>query len=113
MDEEFLINREKLDHRNPERAVLKAPEGLTEETVRLISSDKNEPEWMLQKRLQSFKFFKERLMPAWGPSLEKLDLSKITYYIRPDEKGNATRWEDVPDDIKNTFEKLGIPEVER
>ncbi|MBI2499750.1 Fe-S cluster assembly protein SufB [Candidatus Woesearchaeota archaeon] len=111
--EQFVINREILDHKNPERAVLKAPIGLTEETVRLISKDKNEPEWLLQKRLQSFKFFKEMPLPNWGPSLNKLNLDKIVYYIKPDERGGARNWDDVPEDIKTTFEKLGIPEVER
>ena len=100
MKEEFLMNRDKLDHRNPERAVLKAPEGLTEETVRLISKDKNEPEWMLQKRLQAYKHFIERPMPNWGPSLEKLNLDKITYYIKPNEQGYARSWEEVPEGIK-------------
>jgi len=111
--ETFEISREALDHKVPERAVLRSGEGIREDVVRLIAKDKNEPDWMLQKRLQSLKFFFEKPMPNFGPSLEKLDLNKIIYYIKTDERGNADNWADVPDDIKETFDKLGIPEMEQ
>jgi len=91
----------------------KTDEGLTEETVRQISKYKDEPEWMLKMRLSSFKIFKEKQLPKWGPDLSGLDLNKISYFIIPDAKSNANKWEDVPDEIKQTFEKLGIPEAER
>lgn len=89
-----------------------AKPGLTEEVVREISRQKNEPEWMLEKRLKAFELFKKAKTPTWGPDLSELDLEKIVYYIRPDARESKT-WEDVPDEIRDTFEKLGIPEAER
>ncbi len=86
--------------------------GMTEEVVRLISKTKNEPEWMLQKRLKAFSLFQKTTIPNWGPDLSKLDLNKIIYFVDP----NATEsdsWDDVPDEIKKTFDKLGIPEAEK
>jgi Fe-S cluster assembly protein SufB len=87
--------------------------GLTEKTIRQISKYKKEPEWMLSMRLKSFKIFNEKKMPIWGPDLSKLDLDKISYFVIPDAKSNVNKWEDVPEEIKKTFEKLGIPEAER
>ncbi|MBI4159366.1 Fe-S cluster assembly protein SufB [Candidatus Woesearchaeota archaeon] len=107
------INREMYDHMNPERAVLKSKKGIDEDVVRLISEDKKEPEWMLQKRLQALKIFQQTKTPTWGPDLSKLDLNEITYYTKVDERSHANSWDEVPEDIKRTFEKLGIPEVER
>src|SRR3989344_94892 len=86
---------------------------LNEETVKLISTSKNEPEWMLQKRLHALKVYRQLDFPKWGPSLDKLDMNKIIYYSVPEAEPNAKRWEDVPEEIKNTFERLGIPEAER
>ncbi|MEK6903094.1 MAG: Fe-S cluster assembly protein SufB, partial [Nanoarchaeota archaeon] len=86
--------------------------GLTEELVRFISKDKNEPEWMLQKRLQGLKLFQATKIPTWGPDLSKLNLDNITYYVKPGMK-EATKWEDVPEEIRRTAEKLGIPEAEK
>lgn len=100
------------DEANKEDLLLKAPEGLTEEVVRMISKDKNEPKWMLEKRLRAFKIFESKPMPNWGPSLKNLDLDKIHFYMKPNAK-NSTTWDDVPDDIKETFDKLGIPQAER
>lgn len=105
-------NRQIYDLANEEKLIFKAQEGLTQETVRNISKDKNEPEWVLKKRLEALEIFNDKPMPKWGPDLSDLDLTKIHYYIKPDAK-NSTAWEDVPEDIKNTFEKLGIPEAER
>jgi Fe-S cluster assembly protein SufB len=98
--------------RNPENLKFKSPEGLTEELVRRISKDKNEPEWMLQRRLKSLEIFNSKPIPAWGPSLKDLNLDKIHYYLRPNAK-NSKSWKEVPKDIYGTFEKLGIPEAER
>ncbi len=107
------INPKIYEKSNPENLKYRADPGLTEELVRLISQDKNEPEWMLQKRLKSLEIYDSKPIPTWGPNLSKLDLSKISLYIRPNAKRNSRKWEDVPSDIKNTFEKLGIPEAER
>ena len=86
--------------------------GLSEELVREISRLKNEPKWMLEKRLEALRIFNSKPMPTWGPDLSKLDFSKIRYFVRPTDK-KAKKWEDVPPEIKRTFEKLGIPEAER
>lgn len=87
--------------------------GLTEETVRRISERKKEPQWMLDLRLRSLKAFTEKPMPEWGADLRDLDIDEIIHYIEPDAKRMAQSWDDVPDDIKVTFERLGIPEAER
>jgi Fe-S cluster assembly protein SufB len=102
-----------LDIANNVKSKFKADEGLSVDTIRQISKYKKEPAWMLEKRLQSFKIFQEKMMPTWGPDISKLELNKIKYFVVPDAKSNATKWEDVPDEIKDTFEKLGIPEAER
>jgi Fe-S cluster assembly protein SufB len=86
--------------------------GLTEEVVREISASKNEPDWMLELRLKAFALFKRTAMPSWGPSLDGLDLEQITYFVRPDAEESQS-WATVPDKIRETFEKLGIPEAER
>ena len=86
--------------------------GLTEATVREISETKDEPAWMLEYRLRAFKHFEARALPMWGGDLTKLDFSKIVYYRKPSEREEKS-WDDVPDQIKKTFERLGIPEAER
>ena len=86
--------------------------GLTEATVREISETKDEPAWMLEYRLRAYKHFEARAMPMWGGDLTKLDFSKIVYYRKPSEREEKS-WEDVPDQFKKTFERLGIPEAER
>ncbi|HIH52205.1 Fe-S cluster assembly protein SufB [Candidatus Pacearchaeota archaeon] len=98
---------------NKEDLKFKSPEGLTEELVIQISKDKKEPEWMLKKRLECFKIFKEKKLPAWGPDLTNLDLNKIHYYIKPNAKNNSRSWDDVPKEIYDTFNRLGIPEAEK
>ena len=109
----FEIDRSRYDDYNKDESVLKTSVGLSEDVVRTISAEKKEPIWMLEKRLEAFKAYNEINLPNWGPDLSGLDLEKIHYYMKPDAKKNANRWEDVPEDIKNTFEKLGIPEAER
>ena len=86
--------------------------GLNEEIVRRISMEKNEPDWVLKTRLIALKIYNELSNPNWGPDLSILDISKIATYIKPDYKMND-KWEDVPEDIKNVFDKLGIPEAEK
>ncbi|MBR0138257.1 MAG: Fe-S cluster assembly protein SufB [Erysipelotrichaceae bacterium] len=86
--------------------------GLTEETVRTISAIKQEPQWVLDFRLEAFHAFEKMEMPSWGPDLSSINFDDYRYYIKPSDK-KAKDWEEVPDTIKNTFEKLGIPESER
>jgi len=86
--------------------------GLTEDIVREISSIKDEPQWMLDFRLAAYRIFKEKADPGWGPDLSGLDFDSITYYKKPSERSERS-WEDVPENIKNTFDKLGIPQAER
>ncbi|HLC75264.1 MAG TPA: Fe-S cluster assembly protein SufB [Candidatus Nanoarchaeia archaeon] len=107
------INRDYIDHKNIPKFTTTTGEGISEATVRAISAEKNEPEWMLNKRLKALELFNSTKIPVWGPDLSKLDLNKIIYYAKPDAKENANRWEDLPADIRRTFEKLGIPEAER
>lgn len=90
-----------------------AIQGINEAVVRQISSENQEPEWMLELRLKSLKIFQEKSMPNWWPDLSDLDLSSIYYFRRPEGAGNNKSWDDVPENIKNTFEKLGIPEAEK
>lgn len=86
--------------------------GLNDEVIREISKRKNEPEWMLEIRLKALEYYNKLPMPTWGPDLSELDLSKIATYVKP--KTNMKKsWEDVPEDIRNTFDKLGIPEAEK
>lgn len=89
-----------------------ARRGLSEEVVRDISAKKDEPEWMLDLRLKGLKYFDRKPMPTWGADLSGIDFDNIKYFVRSTEK-QAGSWEDLPDDIKNTYEKLGIPEAER
>jgi len=96
----------------PERSVLKTQTGLTEETVREISKAKDEPDWMLEFRLNAFHIFEKKPMPTWGADLSKLDFEGMTYYSKPTEKPQ-TSWEALPTEIKNTYERLGVPEAER
>ena len=86
--------------------------GLTEEVIREISARKQEPEWMLELRLKALQKFYELEMPTWGPDLSELDMSKISTYVKPKSEMQKS-WDDVPDDIKNTFDALGIPEAEK
>ena len=93
-------------------SVFKSERGLNREIVEKISSMKGEPQWMLDFRIKALDHFIKRPIPTWGPDLSKLDLDNIFYYVRPAE-AESRSWEDVPETIKNTFDKLGIPEAER
>lgn len=86
--------------------------GLNEDLVRKISSMKEEPEWMLEIRLKALKKYRELPMPTWGGDLSPIDFEDIHYYVRPKTQ-DAKSWDDVPEAIKNTFEKIGVPEAER
>ena len=89
-----------------------AKRGLTRATVEEISAIKDEPEWMLQHRLRAYEHWLKRPMPMWTEGLDKIDYDNIIYYRKPSEREEKS-WDDVPDQIKDTFEKLGIPEAER
>jgi len=97
---------------DPETFSFKSQKGLSEEVIRQISAYKEEPEWMLEFRLKAYNHYIHRPMPTWGPDLSGLDLDNIYYYVRPAEIDQKS-WEDVPDTMKNTFDKLGIPEAEQ
>lgn len=98
--------------RDPETYVFKSRKGLDREVVEQISYMKEEPQWMLEFRLKALDHFLKRPMPTWGADLSKLNLDDIYYYVKPAE-AQGRSWDEVPDTIKNTFEKLGIPEAER
>ena len=86
--------------------------GLSEEVIRTISKEKGEPEWMLDYRLRSLKVFRDSKLPDWGPDLSALDFDDIIYYQKAMDRP-ARSWDDVPDEIKETFERIGIPQAER
>ena len=94
------------------KVVLSSGKGLNENVIRFISKAKNEPEWMLEYRLKSYKAFLELQNPSWGPDLSGINFDDYTYYIKSSEKTENT-WDNVPQEIKETFDKLGIPEAER
>src|ERR687883_273290 len=94
-----------------ENYFFKSGRGLSHELVDAISSHKDEPDWMRKFRHKSLDYFLARPMPGWGPDLSGIDFENIFYYIRPTEK-QASSWEDLPPDIKDTWDKLGIPEAE-
>ena len=89
-----------------------AQRGLSEAVVRDISEKKNEPEWMLRSRLKALRIFERKPMPTWGSNLEGIDFDHIKYFVRSTEK-QAASWDDLPEDIKNTYDRLGIPEAEK
>lgn len=108
------LDEYKYDFITQDRPVYKAPKGLSEEVVRQISAYKEEPAWMLEFRLKALKIYLSKPMPQWGADLSNLEavLDEIHYYIRPSER-MAYSWDDVPPEIKETYERLGIPEAER
>lgn len=86
--------------------------GLTPDIIREISAEKNEPEWMLEKRLEALKIYDQLDVPPWAPDISGLDMEHIETYVRP-KTGMKMRWEDLPENIRNTFDRLGIPEAEK
>ena len=93
-------------------SIFRTEKGLTENIVREISRMKNEPEWMLEFRLKSLEQFYKKPMPQWGGDLSELDFDEITYYVKPSERSERS-WDEVPEEIKRTFDRLGIPEAEQ
>ncbi|PSQ37784.1 Fe-S cluster assembly protein SufB, partial [Halobacteriales archaeon SW_10_66_29] len=101
----------RFEFKKEEKSAFQTEKGLTEETVRLISEDKNEPDWMLERRLRALELFQEMPMPTdWPgqPDLSEVDIDEIVPYIRPDieTRGGADDWEDLPEEIQDTFDKL-------
>ncbi len=112
MKKEISINRTLYDDADEHISRFVAKPGINEEVVRMISKTKNEPEWMLEKRLKGLKLFLETSTPNWGPDLSSLDFNNIIYFSDPNTK-ETKMWEDVPPEIKRTFDRLGIPEAEK
>jgi Fe-S cluster assembly protein SufB len=106
------IGEYKYGFRDPDTYVFKSRKGLDRDIVEQISHMKGEPQWMLDFRLKAFEHYRQRPMPTWGGDLSKLDLDNIYYYVKPTEQESQS-WDDVPETIKNTFDKLGIPEAEQ
>ena len=107
------VDRSMYDFRNEDKDAYKVKEGLNPEIVEQISSEKHDPEWMKEFRMKSLEIFNNSTMPdEWGPSIEGLDMDNIVTYVRPNTH-MAAKWSEVPEEIKDTFEKLGIPKAER
>ena len=106
------IDRSVYDFKDDEKDAYKLQAGLTPEIVEKLSKEKNDPVWMQNFRLQALQIYNEMPVPDWGPSIEGLDMANIVTYVRPNTNMKA-KWSDVPEDIKNTFERLGIPQAER
>ena len=111
---DLQLDEYKYDFVTDAEPVYRARKGLSEEVVREISAHKEEPEWMLNSRLKALKVYESKPMPTWGGNLSEPDqvLDEIYFYVRPQDRMEHS-WEDVPEEIKDTFEKLGIPEAER
>lgn len=106
------VSRGIYDIKNEVKFKTKLDKGLSEDIVRKISKEKNEPKWMLEIRLEALKLFNSMENPTWGPNLDEVKMDNLTTYISPDAKMSAD-WGEVPEDIKGTFDALGIPEAER
>ena len=107
-----IVGDYKYGFKTDAKVVIDTGKGLSEEVVRKISELKGEPDWMLEFRLKAYHKFVEMSQPNFGPNLDFIDFNDYTYYIKSSEKVSK-KWEDVPEEIKDTFEKLGIPEAER
>ena len=106
------IDRSMYDFRKEEKDAYRVNEGLTPEIVEQISKEKKDPAWMQLFRLQSLQIYHSMKIPDWGPPIDDLNMDQIVTYVRPNTKMSA-KWSDVPEDIKDTFERLGIPQAER
>jgi Fe-S cluster assembly protein SufB len=96
----------------PERAVFKTKKGLTKDIVKTISQIKNEPQWMTEIRIKAYDFFKRSPMPDWGGNLSKIDFNEIVYYLKPTDRPK-TSWDELPKEIKETYDRIGVPEAEK
>ena len=107
------INRSIYDIRNEDADAYRFQSGLTREIVERLSEEKNDPQWMREFRLKCLEIYNEIPVPDWGPDISGLDMDHIATYVRPKNNKMQGDWDDVPEEIKNTFEQLGIPEAER
>lgn len=112
VSEEIVLEDYKYGFHYPDKSIFKPKKGLDADVVRAISKHKDEPEWMLEFRLRSLEEFKNKDMISWGADLSRLDFDDIYYYAKPIES-QAKSWEDLPDEIKNTYDRIGVPEAER
>lgn len=110
--EKFELSTYKYGFSMPENYVFKAKKGLNEQIVAMISRMKNEPEWMADFRQKAYQIFLVKPMPEWGADLSDIDFDDIFYYLKPNKKTEKS-WDDVPSEIKDTYDKLGIPEAEK
>ncbi|HYZ60059.1 MAG TPA: Fe-S cluster assembly protein SufB, partial [Nitrososphaeraceae archaeon] len=111
--EDLNMDYSKYDFKDPTQLyVFLSKKGLSRGTVEEISKMKGEPDWMREFRLRSYDVFMSKPMPNWGGDLSKINFQNIYYYAKASEKSSKS-WEDVPESVRNTFEKLGIPEAER
>ena len=112
--EKLFLDEQKQEYsfKNEDVSILNTGVGLNEDVIRLISFYKNEPSWMLEYRLKAYRAFIKMSLPNFGPNLADIDFNSFTYFIRPSEK-EESNWDDVPETIKNTFKRLGIPEAEQ
>jgi len=106
------LDRYKYGFSDPDTAVFRAEKGLSRQVVEQISEMKGEPAWMLEFRLKALDHFLARPMPNWGPDLSGLDMDNIYFYVKP-MSVEGKSWDDVPGTIKQTFDRLGIPEAEQ
>ena len=106
------IDRSVYDIKDEEKDAYRLEEGLTSDIVEKLSKEKHDPEWMHDLRMKSLEIYNNMKVPDWGPSIDGLDVDHIATYVRPHTNMKGS-WEEVPDDIKNTFERLGIPQAER
>ena len=106
------IERALYDVRDADKSIYKSDAGLTEEIIRDISARKNDPPWMLEFRLKSLETYKKISLPTWGPDISELNMDEIVTYVKPNAK-QVDDWSQVPDEIKNTFDRLGIPDAEK
>ncbi len=107
------LDEYKYGFKDPDEYVFRSEKGLSKQVVEKISALKEEPEWMLKFRLRALEIYNKKPVPTWGADLSDLDMDDIYFYVRPSERGEGRSWDDVPDNIRQTFEKLGIPEAER
>ncbi len=106
------LDRYKFGWADTDVAGASAQRGLSEQVVKGISAKKNEPAWVLDMRLKGLRLFGKKPLPAWGADLSEIDFDNIKYFVRSTEK-QATSWDELPADIKNTYDRLGIPEAEK
>ena len=113
MSTELRLDDYKYGFSFPDKSVFKTRKGLNEEVVREISREKNEPQWMTDFRLQSLRVFQSKPMPGWGADLSDINFDNFVYYAKPTEAGQQRSWDDLPDEIKQTYDRLGIPQAEQ